>query len=1102
MEAAVSDQAQHRWSFETVSGGVTPDAVGSLDAVLVDGASLAAGSSGQALSTDGIDDHARIDGLTYAASFSIAFWFRADDLSGDGYQYLYSHGAFGVAESVNIYFVETECSTSTSYGELRTYLRDADDRQESWALDVGPGYGDGQWHHYCLVVDAAGGEATSQVFIDGQLRAWSTLGGGAFAPGDPCVLGGRENLTSTRFFPGALDEVLIFDSALDWSAVQDLGGAEDDLVVDLQAPISGSWSDASGNGNDAQLYNGPAIDGEAVTFDGLDDHGQIAAPLAYGPAFTLSFFFQVSDNSGTAYQYLVDHGVADTTGNVMVYFVEDSCATSTNVGALRTWIMDADDISQSWALDVDTPLADGLWHHYALVVTPDGGSDAARVYIDGQLAASGDFGGDLFVPSGSLYLGTRGDLDPDRFLQGSMRSVRLHNRSLDQTELQSLAGTGTGLLADFTAVSGGDYLDTSGNEHSGELHGGTADDGGGTLLLDGVDDHVTVDSLRYGPSFSLGFNFQVDDNSGDGYQYLLSHGLTGYRNSLAVYFVRDDNSSSISDGELRTWFKDGDDDTDSWSLDTTAGLADGAWHHYMVVVDGSAQTTTVYIDGQSVANTSAGGGTFLPHTALHLGARYSLDAEDFFDGSLRDLQVYGSALGASAVAQTAADLTPRMVSVDGSSSLHRTGEVVTISAAPPPTGQVFAGWTGDTQHLADPAAAVTSVTVPAADVTFEATYQDANQPPLADAGPDQSVAIGDLVTLDGSGSSDPDGDLLSYDWVQTAGPSVSLDDTSLAQPRFTAADAGSYTFELTVSDGTASASDQVQVSVDADYNAPPVAEAGPSRTVSLGSQVLLDGSSSLDPDGLPGPISFAWEQVSGPSVVLTGAQQAQAEFNAGSAGVLLFELTVSDGLAQDVDRIQVVVTSSNLAPEADAGADQTLASGADILLDGSGSLDPDAGPVGLTVQWDQITGPAVQITNDTALQASVAAPPDGSYLFRLTVDDGERRHTDQVRVDVGALSGPGFYELQVIGGSGSGLYPLGTSVAVEAHPAPEPLVFHHWDQRWETHDPSKYEAKRNVRISDIGSPLIMEAVHGQRPTLTFIEGGSSGTESLGGEVVV
>jgi hypothetical protein len=94
-----------------------------------------------------------------------------------------------------------------------------------------------------------------------------------------------------------------------------------------------------------------------------------------------------------------------------------------------------------------------------------------------------------------------------------------------------------------------------------------------------------------------------------------------------------------------------------------------------------------------------------------------------------------------------------------------------------------------------------------------------NQPPVADAGPDQIVDESTLVSLDGTASFDPDGTIESYLWTQTSGTPVVLDNAASATPSFAAPGVGSegdsLVFELTVtSDDGATASDTVTITVE------------------------------------------------------------------------------------------------------------------------------------------------------------------------------------------------------------------------------------------------------------------------------------------------
>ncbi len=100
--------------------------------------------------------------------------------------------------------------------------------------------------------------------------------------------------------------------------------------------------------------------------------------------------------------------------------------------------------------------------------------------------------------------------------------------------------------------------------------------------------------------------------------------------------------------------------------------------------------------------------------------------------------------------------------------------------------------------------------------------QGVNTPPVASAGANQTVEIGDTVNLSGEGSNDADGDTLSFAWTQSSGTAVTLSGANTATPGFTApAAAATLVFELAVDDGQGG-TDTDTVSITVQAALPPV----------------------------------------------------------------------------------------------------------------------------------------------------------------------------------------------------------------------------------------------------------------------------------------
>ncbi|MGB4583911.1 MAG: PKD domain-containing protein [Rhodoferax sp.] len=185
----------------------------------------------------------------------------------------------------------------------------------------------------------------------------------------------------------------------------------------------------------------------------------------------------------------------------------------------------------------------------------------------------------------------------------------------------------------------------------------------------------------------------------------------------------------------------------------------------------------------------------------------------------------------------------------------------------------------------------------AASVTVTASV--ANAAPVANAGVAQNVVSGALVTLNGSTSSDANGDSLTYAWTLTSKPSGSvaaLTSATSAMPTFTADVAGTYVASLIVNDGKLNSTATTVTVTAAVANVAPVANAGVAQNVVAGTVVTLDGSASSDANG--DPLTYAWTLTSKPAgstAALSSATSAKPTFTADVTGTYVASLTVNDG---------------------------------------------------------------------------------------------------------------------------------------------------------------------------------------------------------------
>ncbi|AMX01809.1 FG-GAP repeat domain-containing protein [Microbulbifer thermotolerans] len=297
-------------------------------------------------------------------------------------------------------------------------------------------------------------------------------------------------------------------------------------------------------------------------------------------------------------------------------------------------------------------------------------------------------------------------------------------------------------------------------------------------------------------------------------------------------------------------------------------------------------------------------------------------------------------------------------------------------------------------------------------VVLHGVMMDTNVAPIADAGSDQVVNSRALVLLDGSQSSDSDGNIVAYRWAQISGTPVNLHNSGNGNATFVApalvyGENQQLVFELEVEDdGGLKSTDTVTVTLN--QNLAPVADAGANQTVDSGAVVTLDGSQSFDWDG--SIVSYRWSQVSsGMAVNLEYSQDGYATFTApmfkGPVKELLeFELEVMDNNgARSTDRMYVIVEGPNI-PIVNAGEDQIVQAGTQVKLDGSRSWI--IGGHIAKYRWTQISGISVKLTNLSDGTASFVAPSISAgtkalLIFELEVEDNDGiTAKDSVRVTV------------------------------------------------------------------------------------------------------
>ncbi len=278
--------------------------------------------------------------------------------------------------------------------------------------------------------------------------------------------------------------------------------------------------------------------------------------------------------------------------------------------------------------------------------------------------------------------------------------------------------------------------------------------------------------------------------------------------------------------------------------------------------------------------------------------------------------------------------------------------------------------------------------------------------PVVSAGNNQTITLPVSTATLTATASETGGTIVSYQWVQLSGPSIStIVSSGQASTVVNGLVAGVYTFQITVTDNSGvTATDVVKVTVNAAIVAgPPIVNAGNDQTITLPVNSTTVTATASETNGTI--VSYKWVQLSGPSIsTIVSSGQASTEVDGLVQGVYTFQITVTDNsgvTATDVMKVTVNPAAATPGlPSANAGPDQSVTLPVDsVSLQGSGT---EANGTIVSYKWVQLSGPSI-----TTIVASGQASTEvdglvvGVYTFQLTVTDNSGvTATDQVKVTV------------------------------------------------------------------------------------------------------
>ncbi len=588
------------------------------------------GFANNAISFDGVQSFLSASNVSALNSdyTTVAFWIKVNEIPATGEVYPISFGGWQERWKISL----------PSHGKL-IWTTNA----ESGISDMDAGDGNelviGEWRHVVFVHDGT----KDIIYMNGAQVAEKDVAG-TLNTTDKSLGIGFDPIGNGNFMNGDMDEVLIFDTALDAGQIATLY-ADQNTPPSSSNELVASYSFSENNLDASSFGNhGTATDLNFVTdrfgFGNSAYHfnGMTSAFRANNSAqlnsdyTTISFWVKVNSLPASGEAYLMSHGGWQERWKISLPSHGKPVFTTHSDGSCCS-DMDSGDGNE---------LVVGEWRHVAMV--HDGTKDI--IYMNGIQVAEKDVTGALDATVHPLGIGYD-PINEANFFDGVIDEVQIFNYALTSEEIgaaytsQSTNPASGNLVAEFNFT--GDATDSSPFGNDGIVKGASPSTdrfgfASNAYQFSGAEGIQAANSIAYNSDFAtISFWVKVNELPASGEVYLLSHGGWQERWKISLPSHGKPVFTTHSDGSCCSDMDSGDGNE----------LVVGEWRHVVMVHDGTKNI--IYMNGAQVAEKDVAGA--LDPTVHPLGIGYDpIGKGSFFNGSIDDVQLYNEALSGTEIA--------------------------------------------------------------------------------------------------------------------------------------------------------------------------------------------------------------------------------------------------------------------------------------------------------------------------------------------------------------------------------------------------------------------------------------------------------------------